>query len=1204
MRPYVVGIGASAGGLAALRTLLSAMPAEPGFACVVVVHLSPDHESRLVELLEPYTRLRVQQVRSTTLVEPNNVYVIPPNANLEAIDTHVRLSDLEPRRAARAPINHFLRTLARVHDGHAVAVILTGSGSDGSLGLRQVKEAGGLTIAQDPEEAEYDSMPRSAIQTGAVDRVHRVSEIPGAIISFCAARGELRVRDDGIDPAQNEALDGILALILRSTGHDFGHFRRKVLLRRITRRMQLHRVATLAEYLDVLRSVEEEPRALCNDLLHAFTEFFDDGELFARLERDILPALFAEKSDPGSRVRVWSAGCSTGEEAYSLAMLLSEQVDAWPGAPVPQVFATDVSAESVSQAREAIYPHEVAATLAPDRLARFFVEEGQGYRVADHVRNLVVFAEHDVLRDPPYGHVDLILCRSLLSELRPDARRSVLGLFHYALEPGGRLVVGRQDAIDEPQAFEYEDLRLHVLRRKPGGERALAIPPYWRMAAARSAPEAPPSRAGPRSAIELAAVHYRMMERYTPPSLLVAGDDTVAHYSASAGRYVLMPGGEPTHDVHHLLREPLPSMLRPLLERTRAEAAVCTSPDFTVETESGPRRVALRVDPPAPDSGDLALVVIEERGEASDEPDAAQVASSLQADIDRIQQRLRSVIDAHAKDRGDLVETNDQLQSSNQELKFLLEQLEWSKEEVQAANEELTTLDLENRRRVGDLGRLSGDLRHLLESTGIAMLFLDRALRIVRYTPQLGELFNVRDVDIGRPVADIVNKLDYDDLVDDARRTLEHVTMVDREVHAKSGKWYLMRMLPYQAPLNRLEGVVLTFVDITDRKRAEQGLRDADRRKDEFLALLAHELRNPLAPIVTGIELLRQSRDKPQLLEQVTATMARQTRQLVRLVDDLLELSRVSGGRLRLRKARVLLRDIVRDAVASVRPSMDRQGHELSVTLPDVPIELEADGARLTQVLSNLLNNAARYTPDGGRIAIEAAREGREAIITVTDNGVGIPASMLTRIYEMFYQGDEVRQARGGGLGIGLTLARSLVEMHGGTIAASSAGPNRGSAFKIRLPLAERPEAGEGATPRAASAPLGGHRVLIVDDNTDAARTLGMLVESLGRNEVHVAYNGGDALRIAEECKPDIVLLDLKMPGMDGYEVARRLRGESWGRDLMIVALTGWALEDHKRRSQDAGFDRHLTKPADIASLEALLASRRAAAPSAAPPSG
>jgi CheY-like chemotaxis protein len=394
------------------------------------------------------------------------------------------------------------------------------------------------------------------------------------------------------------------------------------------------------------------------------------------------------------------------------------------------------------------------------------------------------------------------------------------------------------------------------------------------------------------------------------------------------------------------------------------------------------------------------------------------------------------------------------------------------------------------------------------------------------------------------------------------------------------------------------------FIDITDRKRAEQDLREANRRKDEFLALLAHELRNPLAPIVTGIELLRQANDKPQLLEQVTSTMGRQARQLVRLVDDLLDLSRVSGGRLRLRKSRVVLRDVVRDAVASVHPIMERQRHELRVTTSDEPVELDADGARLTQVFANLLNNAAHYTPEGGRIAIEAGREAHEAVVTVSDNGIGIPRPMLARIFEMFYQGDEGRLTRGGGLGIGLTLARSLAEMHGGTITVSSDGANRGSKFEVRLPVAERPvEVAAKEPQRSSSETLGGHRVLIVDDNTDAARTLGMLVETLGKNEVHVAFNGDDALRIAQERRPDIVLLDLKMPGMDGYEVARRLRSESWGRELTLVALTGWALEDHRRRSRDAGFDRHLTKPADISALAAVLSSRPAQTPIGARPS-
>jgi len=381
-------------------------------------------------------------------------------------------------------------------------------------------------------------------------------------------------------------------------------------------------------------------------------------------------------------------------------------------------------------------------------------------------------------------------------------------------------------------------------------------------------------------------------------------------------------------------------------------------------------------------------------------------------------------------------------------------------------------------------------------------------------------------------------------------------------------------------------------IAVTDEEAREaKERRDADRRRDEFIALLAHELRNPLAPIVAGIDLLRQAKDKPEVVDQVTATMARQAKQLVRLVDDLLELSRVSGGRLRLRKSRVPLCDVLSDAVASVQPLVERQRHVLQVNLPEEPLELEADSARLTQVFTNLLNNAARYTPDGGRITLEAAREGQEAVVTVSDNGIGIPAPAIARIFEMFYQGDEGRPPRGGGLGVGLTLARSLVEMHGGRITATSGGRDRGSEFKVRLPVAERAAVADEKEQQTADKPLGGHRVLIVDDNTDAARTLGMLVETLGDNEVHVAYNGSDALRIAEERRPDIVLLDLKMPGMDGYEVARRLRSESWGRDLTLVAVTGWTLDDHKRRSRDAGFDRHLTKPADVAALEAVLSS-------------
>ena len=743
--PYVVGIGASAGGLAALRTLLGAMPRAPGFACVIVVHLAPHYESHLAELLQPYTQMRVQQVRETTRLQANNVYVIPPNANLEAVDTHLRLSALESRGSQRAPIDRFLRTLARAQDGRALGVILTGSGSDGSLGLRQIKECGGLTIVQDPAEAEYDSMPRSAIQTAAVDRVLRLRDIPAAIVSFCAAEPRLAL-EDVVDPDENIAVEEVVALLHARTGHDFKHFRRSVMLRKIGRRMQLRRIGTVEAYVDALRSLDDEAHALCNDLLFTVTDFFDDQALFSRIEREILPALFARKNVAGSRVRAWTIGCSTGEEAYSLAMLLAEQIDGRPDPPKLQVFASDLSPETLSEAREGVYPHEVAATVSQQRLDRFFTEQGDRYRITHELRGFVVFAAHNVLRDPPYAHVDLIICRGLLSELRPEVRSAVLGMFHYALESDGWLIVGPKDEIDEPLLFDYEDRRSGILKRLPGASRQIPLAAYWQASRASSAGSDVTGTLAQVPALELASVHYRMMERYTPPSLLLSDDGTVAYYSPSAGRYVCMPGGEPTRDVFRLLRAPLPIALRGLLERARREAATCSSQPFTVETESGSRRVVLRVEPPGRDSAGLTLVVIDELRDPVTESDTApaEIVSALQAEIDRIEQRLRNVLEEHAEAGNEREAAADDLQSSNQELRFILEQLESSKEETQVANEELTTLNIENRQRVDELGKLSSVLRHLLQSTGIATLFLDSDLRIVRFTPQLGEIFNVR----------------------------------------------------------------------------------------------------------------------------------------------------------------------------------------------------------------------------------------------------------------------------------------------------------------------------------------------------------------------------------------------------------------------------------------------------------------------------
>ncbi len=1187
---YVVGIGASSGGLTALQTLLGSMPADPGFACVIVVHLSPEHESHLPGLLQQHTTMPVQQVSSTVPLERNKVFVIPPNSNLDTIDTHLRLTQLEQRRIERAPIDHFLRTLAATHHGTAIGVILTGAGADGAIGLRHIKECGGLTIAQDPDEAEFDSMPRTAIASGVVDLVLPLGRIVDEVLRFCATRPQLPVPDenDQVDASDSALLQRIQHELRKWTQHDFTVYRRATLLRRLRRRMQLHHVTKFSAYLDVLAQRPGEAEALASDLLLVPSEFFRDQEGFSELERHIIPQILARKSADRDRVRAWSIGCSTGEEAYSLAMLLVEATARQARGMQLQIFASDSSEKLLRMAREGIYPREIAASVSPERLERFFTPQGGFFRVKRELHDIVLFASHNLFRDPPFGHIDLIVCCHLLCDLQPEVRRGVLSLFHYALEPGGILLVGPGDEVDAPELFAATPGPARIFRKSVNQIRMPALPasmqPFGPEFARR------PS-AGPQ-AKDVNSLYRSAIERYTPPSALINADNDVVHFSSNAAEYVQIPGGELTQNLTRLVREPLLVPLSEALRAVRGGSRSWSSEPFILRTEVGARRIVLHAEK-VPGSG-LILVVFEDRDTALYRPVAPASAgnsiASMQAEIEQLRGRLKSFLETKQEDGAPGDGARAHLQDAADELSSVLEELATSREELQAVNEELIALDDENRRRVRELTQISTDLQHLLASTGVATLFLDRDFNIVRFTPLLGELFGLRLSDIGRPLSDLTRLAQHERLEDDVRHVLEHAEPIDREVHSAAGRWYLSRILPYRTEAGNVEGVVLTLIDITERKHAEQALRDASRYKDEFLAVLAHELRNPLAPISSGVEVLKAATGDRHTVERIAATMGRQTRQLVRLVDDLLEVSRISGGKLRLHTSIIGLSEVVEDATSSVRPSIDEAGHTLSVNVTDEPLLVEGDAARLTQVLSNLLSNAVRYTPAPGSIVVTLARDGDTAVLSVKDNGEGIPPDTLTHVFEMFYQGTNTRPGPGAGLGIGLTLAKTLVELHKGTLTVTSPGKGLGSEFKLRLPLARRAEVLEQRAHQAVPLKFNGeHRILIVDDNVDAAETLCMLMKSLGEREVHTVCSGAEALQAAPELHPNIVLLDLAMPEMDGYEVARRMRGQPWGKNLLLVALSGWGHEEHRRRSKEAGFDRHVTKPADLAALQAVL---------------
>lgn len=1179
----VVGIGASSGGLDALRTLFSRMPTQPGFACVVVVHLSPQHESHLVEMLQPYTQMPVCQVVRTTPLEPNRVYVIPPNANLNSIDTHLRLSELETRRTRRAPIDHFLRTLALTHGETAIGVILSGAGSDGALGMRQIKERGGLTIVQEPREAEYGSMPQSAIATGTVDLVMSARDIAQEIRDYCCTQPWTAVLDanDGLDAQSAALVEKILGEVRVRTGQEFAMYKRAMILQRIRRRMRLAHVSTLQEYFDVVRTRAEEPRALYNDLLLNVVEFFRDAEATERLLREIL----ARKDGGDGRIRVWSMGCSTGEEAYTLAMLLLENSSRRDRHLLPQIFASELSSNVLQQAREGVYPQEIATWISQERLDRFFTHEDGRYRVRHELREMVTFAMHDLFKDPPFAHLDLIVCRNLLRDLQPAMRQGVLALFFYALEPQGSLLIDVGDDVDIGEMFSRDATQPELLRRLSGPKRPMPLPSSFRPFARFNG-----EHSGAlifSEAFDVAAIFGRAIERYTPPSVLVDENNQVVHFSSSAARYVRIPGGEMTLDILSLVPEPISTQLGMGLAAARSEKRAWQSEPILASTTDHVRRIVLRIEPANAGSKapGLLLVVFDDASEFGTIETGADQVQSLRRDLALVQQQLVSVSTKAQR----AAQERERPNSDPEELRAALEALDTAREELQAINEELLSVNEENQHRMVALTHVSGELQQLLSSSGYATLLVDRTLKVLRFTPLAAAALQLRDTDLGRPIGELRHAQLYPNFISDLGNVVQHHAEVEQEFQSENGAWFLLRAQPYRTALHGVDGAVVLLVDITSRKTAELALRESDRRKEEFLAVLAHELRNPIAPIAAGIEVLQKLPEDSALVLRVAATMSRQTKQLVRLVDDLLEVGRINEGKLMLRHQTVLVSDVIRDAVATLRPVLDTLEHRLTVELPDEALLVHGDAARLGQVVGNLLHNAARYTAPHGQIKLRAGRNDGQLQIIVQDNGRGIVPEALESVFEMFYQ-DRESGAAEAGLGIGLTLAKKLVELHGGTIIAESAGLGRGSTFTVQLPLASHPAVNNTTdVPQEQKITCNHHRVLIVDDNTDAAETMRLLVQSIGAGDVRTAASGQEALEAGTQLRPDIVLLDLSMPGMDGYEVARRMRAEPWGKAALLIALTGWGQEQHRRRSQEAGFDRHLIKPADMDALRSVL---------------
>ncbi|MCP1364876.1 PAS domain-containing protein, partial [Halomonas sp. BBD48] len=796
-----------------------------------------EYKSHLAEVLQACTAMPVIQVNETQPLMTDHVYVIPPGCNLNTIDTHLRLSELEDKRRERSPIDHFFRKLAATHDGDSVGIILTGAGSDGTLGLKDIKAAGGLTIVQNPDEAEFDSMPRSAIATRLVDRILPLENIYEEIRQYAQTRPQIVIPKEGeeLDEAQRYTLHQIFALVRTRSGRDFSRYKRSTVMRRIQRRMQLHHVEDLGRYFDFLCQVPDEVHALADEFLITVTNFFRDPEAFQLLESEVIPRLFEGKTQD-DHIRLWSVGCASGEEAYSLAILLLEAAARITSPPQIQVFASDLHEASLDMAREGVYQGDIEIDIPAERLRRYFTKENNTFRIRKEVRDVVVFAPHNLLGDPPFSRLDLIACRNVMIYLQRDIQQDVIDVFHYALKAGGYLMLGNSETVDRSDLFCAHSKPHCLYRKRNIPTRAVHLPVFPRTPNRHSS-AGQLAQTYPHHLPTYGELHQKMVERYAPPSLLVNPDHKIVHLSEHVGRYLTHPGGEPTSSVFRLVHEELRLDLHAALVMAERDYRPVRSKPIPTRIDGEIRHVVMHIRP-AEDREDqgLILVIFEERSDAvAPEPhlslsDAESTSRELEAELDLNKRRLQTVIEEYETGQEEMKASNEELQSANEELRSTMEELETSKEELQSMNEELATVNQQNQHKVEELSWLSNDLQNLLAATDIATLFLDRELRILRFTPQVSELFNVRQSDCGRLISDLTHRLGYASLTSDAQHVLDELAPVSCEVQDEQGHWFLTRIRPYRSVDDRINGVVITFIDISDRKRFEEELRTSEER--------------------------------------------------------------------------------------------------------------------------------------------------------------------------------------------------------------------------------------------------------------------------------------------------------------------------------------------------------------------------------------
>ncbi|MEW4454474.1 chemotaxis protein CheB [Bremerella sp. JC817] len=1307
--PFVVGIGASAGGLEALERFFKGVHGDLPVAFVVVQHLSPEQPSMMDHLLKRYTSLPVQQATHKLQVQPNHIYLIPPGKDMILSNGMLLIADRSPQNGLSLPIDQFFRSLAQDRGRRAIGIILSGTGTDGSRGICEIHAAGGLILAQDSETAAFNGMPIAATQTGVVDTVLPPEKMPHEIQEFISRPFSVLEKElRHVPTTSNDAnVHTIFRMLRNRFGIDFSHYKDGTISRRIERRLMLNEIYDLDRYVGLLDEDDQELEKLYRDLLIGVTRFFRDPEAFEVVHQEVIRPLIL-KANPQNELRFWVAGAGTGQEAYSLAMFIAEELEKHPHAIQVRIFATDVHERSLEIAARGHYSEESVEQIPEELLDKYFIKRREGYQVSPHLRKMIVFAPHNIIRDAPFTLMDFVSCRNLLIYLRPESQKKALSLFHFALKVGGELWLGPSETLGElGREFDvlHEHWRIFQKRRDVrilAAERA----PGQIVGLNRTATANLPVVRG--TASHQMDMYDRLLEEFMPPSILVTDSRELMHTFSGGSKFLIMKDGPPTTDIIELVQPDLKVPLLTALQRAiRDQSPVVLAglqckafPDEEIRLVIKPfyNRTASRHEyliifqSNEVKKTDTQIPSIDIEGISWDQIQA------LESELQFAKESLQATIE-------ELETTNEELQSSNEELLASNEELQSTNEELNSVNEELYTVNVEHQRKIAELTELTDDMENLLNSTDVDTVFLDREFRIRKFTPGIAKTFNLIPQDIGRRIDSFTHNVKNLALLDVLERVLQSEDSIELEVGGQDNQWFLMRILPYISK-STVDGVVMTLIDITTLKNAEQKLtelseiveqssdaiirldldgmirtwnrgaadllgypedqvigkhfamlmtdesepsaqsllyevmtgksvndhcmiwkhrkghhlevslhvspirdtakevcgasaiardiselrkaedeiRDAVRRRDQFLAMLSHELRNPFAAILNANSLLKEDDIDEATMQEAREVVEHQLHHVSRLLDDLLDVARITNDKLVLHTEVVDVADLVMDVVDCVQHQIDISEQQLELTQPDCPLFVEGDIGRLQQAQVNLLVNASKYSPKGSTIRYSVCREISEVVIRVGDSGDGIPPEIADQIFEPFVQAEQTIDRSQGGMGLGLSLVRMIVEAHGGRVSVVSHGTGMGSEFTIRLPLTTAPPATTTETQRKIPA---GTRLLLIEDSDGIRRMLSRSLELKGF-KVDTAANGLEGLEHLEQFQPQVAIVDIGLPDIDGYELARRARVSSCA-NALLVAVTGYGQEEDRRKALEAGFDMHLVKPIDPGELASTI---------------